>query len=81
MQIIDSILHTDMKLHFKGVNNLKSSIDSGSFDPLKQSDLVCRHIVHLADVTNPMKAFAVALKWTSGLYQENFAQGDIEREN
>lgn len=43
-----------------------------------QRELVMHSLLHLTDISNPMKPFRVALRWGLNVYAEFFDQGDEE---
>lgn len=72
--IVDSILATDMTMHFQ----LKSDLDDLKTPDAVQTNnhLLAQALVHAADISNPTKPFDICKKWSDLLLEEFFAQGD-----
>lgn len=72
-----------MAQHFSNLSKFKSRAASEEFSPkTNQSDkeMVLHFSVHMSDISNPCKPFALCRKWTELLYNgEFFVQGDHER--
>ena len=96
-RMIEGILSTDMTQHSKNINALKNKLtyiglkesnysrliqttndDSQKFE-LQQ--LVINNILHTADISNPAKPSSVYRQWVGLIFEEFFAQGDIERKS
>ena len=74
------VLATDMSKHFADLGKLKNRISSESFDPSDEDKIDCMNMgIHMADISNPGKSWAVSLNWVELLFEEFFAQGDDER--
>ena len=43
--------------------------------------MFCEAVVHACDISNCARSFKVVHDWTYLLFEEFFAQGDIEREH
>ena len=94
-RIINCVLATDMTLHGKEIQFLKSklqaySIKSGenvekifeSADPVMNFNLkqeFLNIIIHTADVSNPTKPFEIYQQWAHRCIEEFFKQGDMEK--
>lgn len=93
-RMIDCILGTDMARHVQQRSQLKVLVETFNIkngnnisnilveDPSKKFEnqqLILNQVVHTADLSNPAKIKSVFDKWTDLVYQEFFAQGDIER--
>jgi hypothetical protein len=72
--IVDSILATDMTMHFQ----LKSDLDDLKTPDAVQTNnhLLAQALVHAADISNPTKPFDICKKWSDLLLEEFFAQGE-----
>ena len=81
--MIDCVLATDMSHHFKELNELKQRVAQEDFAPAKGKDklAVIKFAFHLADISNPIKAWDLCKEWTDLLYVEFFSQGDLERQH
>jgi len=90
--IIAAILHTDMKYHFKTVADVQVSAELYGSDYLEaakkqqdpqlvisQKEFLVSVFLHAADISNPIRPFAVCKKWATLVIQEFFAQGDREK--
>ena len=79
--MIEIVLATDSANHFTEVAKLKQRISAEDFCPFGDDKLtVIKMMVHLADISNPVKNFELAFIWTGLLYDEFFKQGDRESE-
>ena len=80
--MIDIVLATDAAHHFNELAKFKSRLASDDFDPSGDDKMaVVKMMVHLADISNPIKNFDLALIWVGLLYDEFFKQGDKEAES
>ena len=71
------VLATDMSLHFQQVKAMRKSIASPE---TMDKGAIMSYIVHSADISHPTKNWELHEKWTCGLVEEFFRQGDAERE-
>jgi hypothetical protein len=94
-RMIDGILSTDMACHSKQILSMKSKLESleisGGINVEKliigdnyskkyeNSQMVLSMCIHTADLSNPAKINEVFDKWTELVFNEFFAQGDIEK--
>jgi hypothetical protein len=80
--MIELVLATDAANHFSELGRFKSRVSSEDFAPENDDDKLAslKMAVHLADISNPVKNFNLALTWTGLLYDEFFKQGDQEEE-
>lgn len=78
--MIELVLATDAALHFTDLAKFKSRITAEDFAPGSKDDkiTILKMMIHLADISNPVKSFDLALVWTGLLYDEFFKQGDQE---
>ena len=79
--MINLILATDMTKHFTELGKFKNRTASSDFDPCSHQDkeLMLNFFFHLADISNPGKPWHICKQWTELLFEEFFAQGDLER--
>ena len=92
--IIQLVLGTDMKHHFKNMAVLKNLVedetaDHGQTTSFKLLDilgdedkllLVLKQCLHAADISNPAKPWASCKFWTDCVMEEFYDQGDRERQ-
>lgn len=89
--MINSILATDMGLHFKYMSDLgnlqeKIAHDKGIIDGWnvkireEHKDLVCGLLIKCADISNVARKFDVAARWANVLTDEFSNQGVMEQE-
>ena len=80
--MIELVLATDAANHFTELGKFKSRVSADDFTPESDDDkmAVLKMAVHLADISNPVKNFNLALLWTGLLYDEFFKQGDQEEQ-
>ncbi|KAM4038937.1 cGMP-inhibited 3',5'-cyclic phosphodiesterase 3A [Anomaloglossus baeobatrachus] len=81
--VIEAILATDLKKHFDFLAefNAKVNEDVGpGIDWSNENDrlLVCQMCIKLADINGPAKCKDLHMKWTEGIVNEFYEQGDEE---
>ena len=78
--MIELVLATDAALHFTDLAKFKTRISAEDYSPNKDDKLtILKMMIHLADISNPVKSFDLALIWTGLLYDEFFKQGEQEQ--
>uniref|UniRef100_A0A3B5LVB6 Phosphodiesterase n=1 Tax=Xiphophorus couchianus TaxID=32473 RepID=A0A3B5LVB6_9TELE len=81
--VIEAILATDLKKHFDFLaefNAKVNDVNSPGIDWTNENDrlLVCQVCIKLADINGPAKVRDLHLKWTEGIVNEFYEQGDEE---
>nr|XP_032834057.1 cGMP-inhibited 3',5'-cyclic phosphodiesterase A-like [Petromyzon marinus] len=81
--VIEAILATDLKKHFDFLaefNAKVSGADGSGIDWSQENDrlLVCQMCIKLADINGPAKIRDLHLRWTTGIVNEFYQQGDEE---
>nr|XP_005989710.1 PREDICTED: cGMP-inhibited 3',5'-cyclic phosphodiesterase B [Latimeria chalumnae] len=81
--VIEAILATDLKKHFDFLaefNAKVNDVNSPRIDWTNENDrlLVCQVCIKLADINGPAKSRELHLKWTEGIVNEFYEQGDEE---
>ncbi|XP_021257802.1 cGMP-inhibited 3',5'-cyclic phosphodiesterase B, partial [Numida meleagris] len=81
--VIEAILATDLKKHFDFLaefNSKANDINSHGIEWSNENDrlLVCQICIKLADINGPAKDRELHLKWTEGIVNEFYEQGDEE---
>ncbi|XP_075694321.1 cGMP-inhibited 3',5'-cyclic phosphodiesterase 3B isoform X2 [Rhinoderma darwinii] len=81
--VIEAILATDLKKHFDFLaefNAKVNDVNSNGIDWSNENDrlLVCQVCIKLADINGPAKTRELHLKWTEGIVNEFYEQGDEE---
>uniref|UniRef100_A0A8C9TQK7 Phosphodiesterase n=1 Tax=Scleropages formosus TaxID=113540 RepID=A0A8C9TQK7_SCLFO len=81
--VIEAILATDLKKHFDFLaefNSKVNDVNSPGIDWTNENDrlLVCQVCIKLADINGPAKGRDLHLKWTEGIVNEFYKQGDEE---
>ncbi|XP_056464488.1 cGMP-inhibited 3',5'-cyclic phosphodiesterase 3B [Gadus chalcogrammus] len=81
--VIEAILATDLKKHFDFLaefNAKVNDVNSPGIDWTNENDrlLVCQVCIKLADINGPAKTRDLHLKWTEGIVNEFYEQGDEE---
>ncbi|KAG8524212.1 cGMP-inhibited 3',5'-cyclic phosphodiesterase B, partial [Galemys pyrenaicus] len=81
--VIEAILATDLKKHFDFLaefNAKANDVNSNGIEWNNENDrlLVCQVCIKLADINGPAKARDLHLKWTEGIVNEFYEQGDEE---
>ena len=58
------ILGTDNAYHFEKIGKFKARIKADDFEIAgKDKNMICEHILHAADISNPLKPFELFEKW------------------
>lgn len=83
--IINSILSTDMANHKLDYEKLKILLNKDKesnnlFDNNENKMLICSQLIHISDISNPLKKFSIYKKWVDNFFEESFKQGDKEKE-
>ncbi|XP_004711674.2 cGMP-inhibited 3',5'-cyclic phosphodiesterase B, partial [Echinops telfairi] len=81
--VIEAILATDLKKHFDFLaefNAKANDVNSNGIEWSNENDrlLVCQLCIKLADINGPAKTRDLHLKWTEGIVNEFYEQGDEE---
>ncbi|XP_004472577.2 cGMP-inhibited 3',5'-cyclic phosphodiesterase 3B [Dasypus novemcinctus] len=81
--VIETILATDLKKHFDFLaefNAKANDVNSNGIEWNNENDrlLVCQVCIKLADINGPAKVRDLHLKWTEGIVNEFYEQGDEE---
>uniref|UniRef100_A0A8D1E800 Phosphodiesterase n=1 Tax=Sus scrofa TaxID=9823 RepID=A0A8D1E800_PIG len=81
--VIETILATDLKKHFDFLaefNAKANDVNSNGIEWSNENDrlLVCQVCIKLADINGPAKIRDLHLKWTEGIVNEFYEQGDEE---
>ncbi|KAF6333885.1 phosphodiesterase 3B [Rhinolophus ferrumequinum] len=81
--VIEAILATDLKKHFDFLaefNAKANDVNSNGLEWSSENDrlLVCQVCIKLADINGPAKVRDLHLKWTEGIVNEFYEQGDEE---
>lgn len=81
--VIEAILATDLKKHFDFLaefNAKANDVNSNGIEWNNENDrlLVCQVCIKLADINGPAKVRDLHLKWTEGIVNEFYEQGDEE---
>ncbi|XP_009696291.1 PREDICTED: cGMP-inhibited 3',5'-cyclic phosphodiesterase B, partial [Cariama cristata] len=81
--VIEAILATDLKKHFDFLaefNAKVNDINSHGIEWSNENDrlLACQICIKLADINGPAKVRELHLKWTEGIVNEFYEQGDEE---
>ncbi|XP_048466435.1 cGMP-inhibited 3',5'-cyclic phosphodiesterase A [Rhincodon typus] len=81
--VIEAILATDLKKHFDFLAEFNAKVNEEvgpGIDWANENDrlLVCQMCIKLADINGPAKCKELHLKWTEGIVNEFYEQGDEE---
>ncbi|XP_053318886.1 cGMP-inhibited 3',5'-cyclic phosphodiesterase 3A isoform X2 [Spea bombifrons] len=81
--VIEAILATDLKKHFDFLAEFNAKVNEEvgpGIDWTNENDrlLVCQMCIKLADINGPAKCKELHLKWTEGIVNEFYEQGDEE---
>lgn len=76
--VVNAVLGTDMTKHSKYVSDTQMKLYKNS-ELTKEKEFIVGVFLHLADLSNTCRPFAVSEKWALLVNQEFFEQGDKER--
>uniref|UniRef100_A0A8D0HD46 Phosphodiesterase n=1 Tax=Sphenodon punctatus TaxID=8508 RepID=A0A8D0HD46_SPHPU len=81
--VIEAILATDLKKHFDFLAEFNAKVNDVNSNGIEWSNendrlLVCQICIKLADINGPAKVRVLHLKWTEGIVNEFYEQGDEE---
>ncbi|CUG91885.1 3'5'-cyclic nucleotide phosphodiesterase, putative [Bodo saltans] len=76
--VVECLLATDMKHHTDQIRIVKGMLDSGIIGDGDFTNIL-RSIIHVADISNPMKMYPTYVKWMSRVVAEFWVQGDAEK--
>ena len=73
---INNILSTDMSNHMNDLKKLKDIVvnENTDFTKMENKEFIMSEVVHLSDISNPIKPFSVYKKWVDLLFVEFFSQ-------
>ena len=76
--MISMVLATDMSSHFGDLAKTKAKVNSSELD-LKDKDKYTSmdSLIHAADISNPIKPFAIYFQWTERILTEYWNQVNI----
>lgn len=73
--VIEIVLATDMSTHFLQIKTIKNMISLP--DGIDKMKALCL-IVHACDISHASKPWELHSRWTEGVLEEFFRQGDLE---
>ncbi|XP_064281482.1 cGMP-inhibited 3',5'-cyclic phosphodiesterase 3B isoform X1 [Passer domesticus] len=81
--VIEAILATDLKKHFDFLAEFNAKVNDMNSNGIEWSNendrlLACQICIKLADINGPAKIRDLHLKWTEGIVNEFYEQGDEE---
>ena len=81
----EQVLATDMNFHFDLIAEFQAAVGKGEgnkafWNTPDSHGLLCRLVLHAADISNPARAMEAKITWASLVCQEFFNQGDEERD-
>ncbi|XP_074853817.1 cGMP-inhibited 3',5'-cyclic phosphodiesterase 3B [Carettochelys insculpta] len=81
--VIEAILATDLKKHFDFLAEFNAKVNDMNSHGIEWNNendrlLVCQICIKLADINGPAKVRDLHLKWTEGIVNEFYEQGDEE---
>ncbi len=73
--MIDCVLATDMSVHFKEFNHVKSRLTQSDYSLENEKDklMIIKMAFHFADISNVVKKWEICKIWTDLLYVEFFS--------
>jgi len=80
--VIKCVLATDFAKHFNLLNQFNAKKTTGfDYNELEDRRLLLQVALKCADISHTSKEESLHLKWTNGVTEEFYAQGDRERSN
>ena len=76
--VAEVVLGTDMKFHMSTIGNVQEILADGVIEDSEMGRLL-KAILHLADLSNPLKPLDVYKNWVDRVMAEMWQQGDQER--
>ncbi|XGW20744.1 hypothetical protein V3C99_004043 [Haemonchus contortus] len=73
--VIEIVLATDMSTHFVQIKTMKNMLSLP--EGIDKNKALCL-IVHACDISHPSKPWQLHERWTQGVLEEFFRQGDLE---
>ncbi|CAJ0585266.1 unnamed protein product, partial [Mesorhabditis spiculigera] len=73
--VIEIVLATDMSTHFVQIKTMKNMLSLP--EGIDKNKALCL-IVHACDISHPSKPWNLHERWTEGVLEEFFRQGDLE---
>ncbi|KAE9418031.1 hypothetical protein Angca_008205 [Angiostrongylus cantonensis] len=73
--VIEIVLATDMSTHFVQIKTMKNMLSLP--EGIDKNKALCL-IVHACDISHPSKPWLLHQRWTEGVLEEFFRQGDLE---
>uniref|UniRef100_A0A0N4Z9G5 Phosphodiesterase n=1 Tax=Parastrongyloides trichosuri TaxID=131310 RepID=A0A0N4Z9G5_PARTI len=73
--VIEIVLATDMSTHFVQIKTMKNMLSLP--EGIDKTKALCL-IVHACDISHPSKPWDLHYRWTEGVLEEFFRQGDLE---
>ncbi|TKR62824.1 hypothetical protein L596_026736 [Steinernema carpocapsae] len=73
--VIEIVLATDMSTHFVQIKTMKNMLSLP--EGIDKNKALCL-IVHACDISHPSKPWELHSRWTEGVLEEFFRQGDLE---
>uniref|UniRef100_A0A0R3RR36 Phosphodiesterase n=1 Tax=Elaeophora elaphi TaxID=1147741 RepID=A0A0R3RR36_9BILA len=73
--LIEIVLATDMSSHFAQIKTMKAMLSSP--EGIDKTKSICL-IVHACDISHASKPWQLHSRWTEGVLEEFFRQGDLE---
>ncbi|CAG9535970.1 unnamed protein product [Cercopithifilaria johnstoni] len=73
--LIEIVLATDMSSHFAQIKTMRAMLSSS--EGIDKTKAVCL-IVHACDISHASKPWELHSRWTEGVLEEFFRQGDLE---
>jgi hypothetical protein len=79
MRVIDMVLATDMAQHKQVVEAMAAQLDEHRSVQDVDKVVLEKHILHLSDLSHPLRPSAIHREWSRRVSEEFFAQGDQEK--
>ncbi|GMI28856.1 hypothetical protein TeGR_g3547, partial [Tetraparma gracilis] len=74
-RIVKLILNTDAMKHFELMGRFDDALETKTLT----KGLLSSMLLHIADVSNPVRPFSVSRRWAEAVQEEFFRQGDKEK--
>ncbi|KAH9848356.1 HD-domain/PDEase-like protein [Lenzites betulinus] len=77
--LLETVLATDMGVHFNFMTDFRALLDGADFPAFKRRVLVCQALIKCADISNPSRPYLVSQHWATALESEWSSQSLLEK--
>jgi hypothetical protein len=81
-KLLNSLIARMENLQIKSGKNIEKIVQADSVNKVfENQQMVLSYAVHCADISSPAKTFKICDKWRERVYEEFFAQGELEKKS